>query len=459
MKIAILVAYSLIFIPSISSQDVGEVLIDESGHITIQQTASDSLDNEGVLDIGNLVFDEWDEDDDLFDEDEDYFVDSPTDSPNIICEDYNLECSQWKDSGECTKNPAYMLTNCKLSCGICRKEGLGSDFGVVQICEGDQAQKCIEVVSDMETYFKEVVSASEYDKVRGRCKNREQLCSFWVALGECEKNPTYMKVHCAAACRTCDQVDFDMRCPRDLTVKDSFAPGDLHKMFERIVQNFPNVTVLSEPQKDDRTKKKKSPWIITIDDFIKPEECDRLIELGRNRGYARSTDVGAEKFDGTFEEKQSKTRTSENTWCVDECMEDQLTQDVLKRIEHLTGVPDANSEHLQLLKYEVGQFYAVHHDYIESGKDRPTGPRVLTAFLYLNDVEEGGGTKFTDLNLIVQPKRGRLLLWPSVLNENPSEKDFSTHHEALVVEKGMKFAANSWIHLRDFKGPHARGCA
>jgi prolyl 4-hydroxylase len=46
-----------------------------------------------------------------------------------------------------------------------------------------------------------------------------------------------------------------------------------------------------------------------------------------------------------------------------------------------------------------------------------------------------------------------------VLNENPSEKDFSTHHQALKVEKGIKFAANSWIHLRDFKGPHEEGCS
>jgi prolyl 4-hydroxylase len=101
----------------------------------------------------------------------------------------------------------------------------------------------------------------------------------------------------------------------------------------------------------------------------------------------------------------------------------------------------------------------VHHDYIESGRERPTGPRILTAFLYLNDVEEGGGTRFSDLDLTVIPKRGRLLLWPSVLNENPSEKDFSTHHQALKVEKGIKFAANAWIHLRDFKGPHEVGCS
>lgn len=34
----------------------------------------------------------------------------------------------------------------------------------------------------------------------------------------------------------------------------------------------------------------------------------------------------------------------------------------------------------------------------------PCGVRVLTFFLYLNDVEEGGGTRFNRLNFAVKPK-------------------------------------------------------
>ena len=56
------------------------------------------------------------------------------------------------------------------------------------------------------------------------------------------------------------------------------------------------------------------------------------------------------------------------------------------------------------------------------------------------------------------PKRGRVLLWPSVLDSNPSEKDYRTEHQALPVEKGLKYGANAWIHLRDFKEPFSRNC-
>ena len=59
----------------------------------------------------------------------------------------------------------------------------------------------------------------------------------------------------------------------------------------------------------------------------------------------------------------------------------------------------------------------------------------MTLFLYLNDVEEGGETRFTRLNLDIKPRRGRAVLWPNVLNEDPNVKDFRTEHEALAVTK------------------------
>lgn len=82
----------------------------------------------------------------------------------------------------------------------------------------------------------------------------------------------------------------------------------------------------------------------------------------------------------------------------------------------------------------------------------------MTMYLYLNDVEEGGGTNFDKLNVTVMPKRGRALVWPSVLNDHPNMKDDRTTHQALPVEKGIKFGANAWFHMRDFKTPHAEGC-
>jgi prolyl 4-hydroxylase len=85
-----------------------------------------------------------------------------------------------------------------------------------------------------------------------------------------------------------------------------------------------------------------------------------------------------------------------------------------------------------------------HHDYIAHNIDRQQGVRILTVFLYLNDVEAGGGTHFNRLNITVMPKQGRALLWPSVLNHRPHDKDPRTFHEALPVEAGVKYGANAW---------------
>lgn len=49
------------------------------------------------------------------------------------------------------------------------------------------------------------------------------------------------------------------------------------------------------------------------------------------------------------------------------------------------------------------------------------------------------------------PKRGRVLIWPSVLDDDPNEKDARTDHQALPVEAGQKYGANAWLHMRDFK--------
>ena len=55
-----------------------------------------------------------------------------------------------------------------------------------------------------------------------------------------------------------------------------------------------------------------------------------------------------------------------------------------------------------------------------------------------NDVEAGGGTNFPDLDITVMPKRGRVLIWPSVLDSDPNQKDDRTEHQALPVKAGIK---------------------
>ena len=38
------------------------------------------------------------------------------------CVDGNDTCEHWASLGECKKNPAYMESACRLSCGVCKKD-------------------------------------------------------------------------------------------------------------------------------------------------------------------------------------------------------------------------------------------------------------------------------------------------------------------------------------------------
>jgi len=350
-------------------------------------------------------------------------------------------------------------------------------FGVAQDISGETSSEVAALLAQSKVYMSKVVNVDpQYSAVRADCRNHEALCTFWATIGECDGNPAYMKLHCAPACQSCEQLDINVRCPLDPNVEDWLGPGDLDALFERMVADpYYNrqyqLTVISRPSHPpDSTEAERmdanytiGPWMVTFDNFLSPEEADTIIELGAQEGYVRSTDVGKRNFDGTYGDHRSSQRTSENSWCQNECYDNPITQTVLSRIENLTGIPDENSEYLQLLKYEEGQFYGVHNDFIEYQVDRPVGSRILTFYMYLNDVEEGGGTRFPQVGgtggTTVIPKRGRAVLWPSVLNENPNRKDHRTEHEAMPVIRGVKYGANAWIHNRNFKGPNENGCS
>jgi prolyl 4-hydroxylase len=219
-------------------------------------------------------------------------------------------------------------------------------------------------------------------------------------------------------------------------------------MFERMITAPENEKyepkVLSRPEyiNDDTADNATSqlgPWMLVMENFVSDDEAERLMQLGGIEGYERSSDVGNLKFDGTFDTFVNEGRTSMNAWCQKDCYNDPLARSVMERITNITGIPEPNSEYLQLLRYEVGQFYQTHHDLITHQFTRQPGVRLLTVYIYLNDVEEGGGTNFPQLGLTVTPERGRVVMWPSVMNDDPNQIDRRTEHQAMPVIKGVKY--------------------
>lgn len=287
-----------------------------------------------------------------------------------------------------------------------------------------------------------------------------------AARGTCSAAPGWMIVHC---CKSCDEelnasqlLDFDKRCSRERLnmTEPAWKPGDLNKLFEKWVtdEEFKQYTptVLSSP--DAAFGGIDGPWIITFDTFLTDFESEQIWMGGKKAGFERSTDQGASNEFGEMEQIVSKTRTSNNAWCTDACEQMPGVRSATDKIERVTGIPQTNYESFQILQYHKNQFYRMHHD-SSAGKDEsPAGHRILTFFLYLSDVEEGGATRFSNLGLDVTPKKGKALIWPSVMNDNPEMWDRRMYHEARDVIRGEKRAANHWIHLYDYITPNQWGC-
>lgn len=117
------------------------------------------------------------------------------------------------------------------------------------------------------------------------------------------------------------------------------------------------------------------PWVITLENFLSSEEIATLLKWGAERGYDRSQ-AGDAVVD---------VRTSSHAWCLDGCHDDPVVAALRRRIEDVTGVPQSHYESFQLLKYEVGQFYKSHNDFIEKHAVQRHGPRILTFFMYFDE--------------------------------------------------------------------------
>lgn len=278
-----------------------------------------------------------------------------------------------------------------------------------------------------------------------------------AAAGYCEDEDDnayyyFMMADCAPACQRCDTFELIETCTPDAE-DNIIEDGDLNRMFRRIVaegflKDYEAVVHSAPDHKPVYSSSINGPWVVSLDNFLSDVECDRLIELGDKSNYDAS-EHEAEELDD---------RTPINTWCKSKCYEDPVMENIIERMSVVTGIPQANSEYLQMLKYTAGQEYEEYnlYDLSEASYEQMPGPTIVTVYLFLNDVKEGGETHFVDmsgqganLSLNIKPKKGTALIWPSVHN-NPLVLEERTLHEFLPVTKGVKYAVKASFHLRSY---------
>jgi len=170
--------------------------------------------------------------------------------------------------------------------------------------------------------------------------------------------------------------------------------------------------------------------VAIVDNFCTPDEAEYLIA----RAAKRLSDSRI-----TIDDKQvtDPYRKSQTAIVFDPYNKDPEVIRVAGRAAALLGVPTDHVESVYVTRYRAGEYYKAHHDAYE-GFD---GDRLYTVLIYLNDLgtSDGGGTVFEKLNIGVQPKCGRAVIWT---NTNP---DGSHHPETMHEALPVKGEAEKWV--------------
>ena len=196
----------------------------------------------------------------------------------------------------------------------------------------------------------------------------------------------------------------------------------------------------------------KDPLVQVIDDFVTPGECKHIINQARTkmkRGRVTLDDQVA----------FSEGRTGSTAWLGHDSTP--VVKKLVGRVGELVGIPVHHAESLQIVHYAEDQEYKPHHDAWKVGTDRHAnrtengGQRLVTALMYLNEVEAGGGTGFPKLKLEVDPIPGRMVIF-----HNTTGMVHDVHkkslHGGLPVLLGEKWACNLWFRERPYERPGSR---
>jgi len=176
--------------------------------------------------------------------------------------------------------------------------------------------------------------------------------------------------------------------------------------------------------------------------FLSAEECSQLCER-IDAGLYPSPLYEKDKYEGV--------RTSQS---CNLDVYDPFVAEIETRIADLLGIDRSWGEPLQGQRYEVGQEFKAHADFFYV--DQPYwaeyepqgGQRTWTAMIYLNEPEGGGATGFSYLDLAVEPKLGRILIWNNMaVDGSPNPW---TQHEGQPVAKGVKYIVTKWYRERQF---------
>ena len=192
------------------------------------------------------------------------------------------------------------------------------------------------------------------------------------------------------------------------------------------------------------------PLVAVVPNFATPDECDSLMnetppdeEMGRAHEFGQTTSTYRKSYSSNvnvdYEDRASPvTRFAERTFSF---------------VRDMTGldVRGPGQEPINAVLYKrAGDEYRPHCDGPCHGGRYKTGDRVATTIVYCDvpPAGSGGQTSFTRSGLMIQPRRGDLLLFTYKFRNNTVDNGFTEHSGCPIRGEGgtalRKWIATQW---------------
>lgn len=321
-------------------------------------------------------------------------------------------------------------------------------------------------------YMTQVVGTDpKYARVRDTCRNQHDMCTAWAYFGECQASPTVMLKQCAPACQSCDALlpqasddeDSDEEpCEQQQSDDPIWEAGDRDRMFTRITKHPYYVSQYQSAIYHSGSR--SDPWIITLDDFLTEDECNLLIRCMEHQDCHDGKNNGHQP--GQFEQVDNliyALTCSTNSDTDEDYEVPSVISHVQSKLANLTMIPRGNFEELTLFRHEQGPIVndgsiLYQQDFYVGDVYQPSGPRILSIFLFLHDHDSGGlhfdrlpiGEEQVENSPIIAPKRGRAVIWPLVRNENPLRRERNMQYKPLDVQEGTLYGAQVYLRLKQY---------
>jgi prolyl 4-hydroxylase len=180
--------------------------------------------------------------------------------------------------------------------------------------------------------------------------------------------------------------------------------------------------------------------LYTLEDFLSAKECARLVALIDHHLHPSTL---------SFPSDDKAFRTSQSCYLCH--LKSPVAVSIDEKICKTLGIRVEYSEGIQAQRYDVGQQFKPHWDFFQPDTDvyrrlaGVRGNRTWTFMVYLNDVLEGGATRFTQIDHAIKPKAGTAVLWNN-LNPDGSTND-ATMHCGEPVLRGHKIIITKWFRI------------